>query len=111
MAFELLRCEPLYGAQAFKAALESNLWLRDYFPQAYRREWPSEANAPSSIVGRILQGIGRSPKLLRWLEGTSRKIAWMLYRYVQRSRRVSPRAVARMEFLRQVKFPYEVFQD
>ena len=111
MAFELLRCEPLYGAQAFKAALESNPWVRDYFPQAYARDWPSEANVPSNIMGRILRAIDRSPKMLRWLEGTSRKIAWILYRYVQRSRRTSPRAVARMEFLRQVKFPYEAFQD
>ena len=111
MAFELLRCEPLYGAQAFKSALESNLWVRDYFPQAYGREWPTQAKAPPNITGRILEGVRRSPKMLRWLDGTSRKIAWMLYRYVQRSRRSSPRAVARMEFLRQVKFPYEVFQD
>ena len=111
MAFELLRCEPLYGAQAFKAALESNPWVRDYFPQAYARDWPSEANVPSNIMGRILRAIDRSPKMLRWTEGNSRKIAWILYGYVERSRRTSPRAVARMEFLRQVKFPYEAFQD
>jgi hypothetical protein len=34
-----------------------------------------------------------------------------MYRSAQASRRANPKAVARMEFLRRVKYPYEVFQD
>jgi len=111
MAFELLRCEPLYGAQAFRSALENNPWVRDYFPQAYDREWHTEPNPRPNLLGRLLARVDRNPMMLRWLETASRRIAWILYQYVQRSRRGSPGPIARMEFLRRAKFPYEAFQD
>jgi len=111
MAFELMRCEPLHGARLFRSVLEHNSWLRDYFPQIFYREWPDDSKRQPNFVGRALAWVGRNQRMLRWVEARSRKISWLMYRYVQRSRRDNPHAVARMEFLRKVKFPYEVFQD
>jgi len=111
MAFELMRCSPLMGVEAFQLALRHNPWIRDYFPQVYDRVWTEGTREPTNLLGRILAGIRRSPRMLRVVEGASRRILWVLYHYVQCSRRGNEAAVARTEFLRQVKFPYEVFQD
>ena len=111
MAFELLRCEPLSGAQAFRSVLDRNPWIGQYFPQAYNREWPIELPIPLNFLGRIIAGIHRNSRMERLAEASSRTIAWILYRYVQRSRRRNSEAVAHVEFLRRAKFPYEVFQD
>jgi hypothetical protein len=111
MAFELMRCSPLMGVEAFQLALRDNPWIRDYFPQVYDRVWTEETREPTNLLGRILAGVGRSPRMLRLVEAASRRIVWALYHYVQHSRRSNAAAVARMEFLRKVKFPYEVFQD
>ncbi len=111
MAFELLRASPLIGVDVFRSVLQDNRWVEDYFPQAYQRIWGEESRDGPNLLGRILSGIRRNPRMLRWLERVSRRTAWVLYRSVQLSRRRNPVAVARMEFLRSVKFPYEVFQD
>ena len=111
MAFELMRCSPLMGVEAFQLALRDNPWIRDYFPQVYDRVWTEGTRERTNLFGRILAGVRRSPRMLRVAEVASRRILWLLYHYVQRSRRGNEAAVARMEFLRQVKFPYEVFQD
>jgi len=111
MAFELMRCSPLLGVEAFQLALRDNPWIRDYFPQVFDKVWTEETREPPNLLGRFLAGVGRSPRMLRLVEAASRRILWVLYHYVQHSRRGNEAAVARMEFLRKVKFPYEVFQD
>jgi len=111
LAFELLRCRPLYGVRRFQIALEDNPWLRGYFPQVYDRTWAEEPAEDLSLVGRVLAAIATRPGLLRIAERMCRRISWVMYRSAQASRRRNPRAVARMEFLRRAKYPYEVFQD
>ena len=111
MAFELMRCSPLLGVQAFQMALRDNPWIREYFPQVYDRVWTEAKREPTNLLGRILAGVGHSPRMLRLVEAASRRILWDLYRFVQHSRRGNEAAITRMEFLRKVKFPYEVFQD
>jgi hypothetical protein len=111
LAFELMRCRPLYGADRFRTLLEDNPWLRRYFPQLYDPAWEDEVTAEANPVGRFLASLERWPSVLRIVEAASKGIAWILYRYVQWTRRRSPEAVARMAFLRRVKWPYEVFQD
>lgn len=111
MAFELMRCSPLLGVEAFRMALRANPWIRDYFPQVYDRVWTEAKREPTNLLGRILAGVGHSPRMLRLVEAASRRILWVLYRFVQHSRRGNEAAVTRMEFLRKVKFPYEAFQD
>ncbi len=111
MAFELLRCVPMFGVRTFQEALRQNVWLRDFFPQTYARTWPEEARERPSVLGRFLDGVRRNPQMLRFLERWARRVSWYLYRGVQSSRRRNPAAVSRMDFLRRAKYPYEVFQD
>ena len=111
LAFELLRCRPLFGVIRFRAVLEENLWIRDYFPQLYEKSWTEEIRRTPSPLSRFLFWLGRWGALLRLVEAGSKGISWALYRYVQWSRRRNPKAKERMEFLRRVKYPYEVFQD
>jgi hypothetical protein len=111
LAFELLRCRPLYGVRRFQGALEDNPWLRRFFPQVYGRTWPEEHAETLSLVGRAFAAVARHPRLLWHLERLCRRASWIMYRSAQASRRANPKAVARMEFLRRVKYPYEVFQD
>lgn len=111
MAFELFRAEPLLGSARFREVLADNPWIRRYFPQAYGRIVVDRVERPSGAMARLLSGIGRRPRLLRALEGASRRVAWVLYHFTQASRARDPRARERMAFLRRVKYPYEMFQD
>ena len=111
LAFELMRCRPLHGADHFILMLANNSWLADYFPQLLKRDWSSEINSDPNPVGRFLLALGKAPRLMRVLDGVSRGLAWMMYQFVQWTRRHNPEARERIEFLRRVKYPYEVFQD
>ncbi len=111
MAFELLRCVPMVGVDRFEAAFARNAWIRDFFPQTFGRVWAEQPRGGLSLLGRVLAWVRRNPRMALALERVCRRVAWRLYRGVQRSRRSNPEAVARMEFLRRAKYPYEVFQD
>lgn len=111
LAFELLQCQPIHGIARFHEVLEDNLWLRDYFPQLYERVWFDSISKEPGALERFLGAIGKRPRILRLLEVSSRRLAWIVYRFVQSAREGDPTARERMDFLRRVKFPYEVFQD
>ncbi len=111
LAFELLRCEPLVGAAQFRDVLRANPWVRTYFPQIQERAWADDGTPPPNGIGGLLQSLEAHPRALRIVEWTARRIAWVLYSFVQWTRHGDSEAVARMEFLRRAKHPYEVFQD
>lgn len=111
MAFELLRCLPLRGGARFREVVDANPWASRFFPQVLEKAEPEEAEVPQGGLARLLAVLGRSPRLLRLIERSSRHVSYLLYRYVERSRRGNVPAMRRMEFLRRVKYPYEVFQD
>lgn len=112
LAYELLRCRPLYGSERFREVLADNPWLRAHFPQIYHRPLADAIpEVPLNLVGRLLRALARWPRLLRALEVVSRGVTWSLYQVVQWSRRHNAEAQAHLEFLRRVKHPYEVFQD
>jgi len=111
LAFELLRSRPLYGARTFQEVLRANAWLKDFFPQIYDRVWPDVVTKREGSLHRFLNIASRSRVALRAAEVISAGLAWVLYQFVQGTRRRSPQARARMEFLQRVKFPYEVFQQ
>lgn len=111
LAYELLRCQPLHGARRFRQVLRDNPWIGDYFPQLYERAWASETRPEANAIGRLLRAVRRSPRAFRALEKLARSVSWVLYQFVQWSRQGNPGAWERMEFLRRVKYPYEVFQD
>jgi len=111
LAFELMRCRPIFGGRRFGTVLADNPWLFCYFPQLYERSWEDQVNGDRSLIGRSLNVLARFPRVLRAFETASRGVAWILYNFVHWTRRRSPSAVARIEFLKRVKAPYEVFQD
>ena len=111
LAFELLRCQPLFGSERFQRVLGENPWLRDFFPQVYDRVWADALDRELGPIGRFLSAIAKRPRILRAFEATSRRVAWILYQLVQTRRARNPAARERMAFLRRVKYPYEVFQD
>ncbi len=111
MAFELYRCVPLVGIDRFHDVLRENPWIGSFFPQVYGKVYLEEPSSGRNLLGRVLAGVMRNPKMAPLVERVSRRIAWRLYRGVQRSRGRNPAARARMDFLRRAKYPYEVFQD
>ncbi len=111
VAFELMRCRPLFGARWLLSVLRQNPWLREYFPQLEARSWTDEVPAIQTSAAQLLASLGQRRRVLTVLDAASRYIAWVLYSFVQWTRSGNPDAVARMRFMRQVKWPYEVFQD
>lgn len=111
LALELIRSRPLYGSDRFQEVLDGNPWLGLYFPQIYDRRYRDEVAAGPSILGRFLEALRRHPWALRAVEMASRGVAWLIYHFVQWTRRKNPEARAHLEFMQEVKYPYEVFQD
>lgn len=111
LAFELFRCIPLSGTRRFEKALAENPWIEGHFPQILRLREPQDIHVPGSALAGFLRAVGEHPRLLRLAERSSRTASWILYRFVQSTRRNNPAAQERIEFLRRVKYPYEVFQD
>jgi hypothetical protein len=111
VAFELEHCTPIYGSKRFRAVLQDNPWIRDYFPQVYDRRFPPTSIPGPSPVARFLASVARHRWALGLVESLCRGISRSLYRFVQASRARDPEVAARMAFLRRAKFPYEVFQD
>ncbi|MDX1534257.1 MAG: hypothetical protein R3291_01390 [Thermoplasmata archaeon] len=111
LAYELMRCRPLHGASHFESILRDNLWVSDYFPQLLERRATSQVAPDPNPFGRFLLSLVNAPRLLRVVDGMCRGLSWMIYQFVQWTRRHNPEARARMEYLRRVKYPYEVFQD
>jgi len=112
LAFELLRSIPIAGTMDFARTLESNPWLRIHFPQIFNRVFADRVGPqPHSLLGKVQRGIAASPRGRRLLDGACRRIAAAIHRVVRLARERDPEAMARLAFLRRVKFPYDVFQD
>lgn len=111
LAFELMRCQPIFGADRFRAVCRENDWIASYFPQVYGRALVDQLSVEDTRARGLLRWIGHHPLALRLTEWASRTVMWMVYRFAQWTRRQDEAAVARMEFLRRAKYPYEMFQD
>ena len=112
LAFELLRSVPIAGTAYHARTLEANPWLGIHFPQIFTRVFADRVGPqPRSLVAALLQGIAQSPRGRRFLDRACRAIAATIHRLVRLTRERDPEAIARLAFLRRVKFPYDVFQD
>ncbi|HLE54337.1 MAG TPA: hypothetical protein VI999_03740 [Thermoplasmata archaeon] len=111
LAFELLNCQPLVGGAYYQRVLHDNPWICGFFPQVERRVDIDVPLHPPSVLGRFLRWLERHPRGLAVAERWSRRVSFVIYTVVHRMRASDARAAARLEFLRRVKFPYEVFQD
>src|SRR2546428_4406491 len=80
VAFELLRCQPLFGAAYFDQVCQDNEWVAFYFPQLHNSRRPDTVHPRSSLVGSFLQQLGSHRLPLRVFEIGSRGIVWSLYR-------------------------------
>jgi len=112
LAFELLRSKPIFGTDHYRQVLGANPWLGDHFPQVFveATEDPVAAPPPSGLA-RLQGWFALAPARRRWLDRTCRFAAGALHRLIELSRERDPEAVRRTRFLRQVKFPYDLFQD
>jgi len=111
VAFELLRCEPIFGATYFDQICRANKWLASYFPQLNTTHRPDTVRPSRSLTSSALQRLARHPLMLGMIEAFSNGVVWSLYHFVQWTRRHDLKSVQRMEFLRKVKWPYEILQD
>jgi len=112
LAFELLRSRAISGCDHYRQVLEANPWLGEHFPQVFGETGEGTvASPPPSGIARFLRWFAGSPARRRWLDRTCRHAARALHRVVDLSRERNPEAVRRVQFLRHVKFPYDVFQD
>jgi hypothetical protein len=112
LAFELLRSRAIAGGDHYRQILEANPWLAEHFPQALETAGgPTVTVPPLSGLARLQRWFARGPTRRRWLDRACRHAARALHRIVDLSRQRNPEAVRRAQFLRRVKFPYDVLQD
>jgi len=111
LAFELLRTRPIYGSSHFREVIISNPWTLRFFPQLQWTEFVDRIPPGPNSIGQIVGWIGRHPTLLALVDRLGRGFSHAAYLFVHWTKRKDLQAMARLEFLRRVKFPYEVFQD
>lgn len=112
MAFELMVSRPLFGQEYFRRMMAANEWVRSFFPQAFEA-WDGwrEAETRPTLLAAILRALFSRRGLGAALEKASKMVSRAFYEFVHWTRRKDPEAVARIEFIKRVKEPYEVFQD
>ena len=111
LAFELLRCRPLIGSEAFREVLRENEWISSFFPQVGTEDTVDAERPWPSVLGRALGWIAERPRLLAVAERLGRALSFMAYQIAHWNRRNDAEAMDRLAFLQRVKYPYEVFQD
>jgi hypothetical protein len=111
LAFELLRCQPLVGGEVFRDVLGANGWTVQYFPQLHQKVLLENGRPSSSRIGHLISNLTRHPGLMAAANRTSRIVTRAAYEIAHLLRGRDPIALARIQFLQRVKYPYEVFQD
>jgi hypothetical protein len=111
LAFELLHCRPLFGALHFQQVITRNPWILRLFPQLEWRQSTDSAPPEPGTVGRIVAWIGCHRPLLALSDRLGRSLSRAVYDLAHWRKRKDVEATERLAFLRQVKFPYEFFQD
>lgn len=111
LAFELLHCRPIVGAEAYRAAIARNPWIEGYFPQVSEKISNQSPHLPPNRFGRVLLWIASHPRLLRLAERLGRAASFAVYATAHWLKRNDSAAMQRLDFLRRAKYPYEVFQD
>jgi len=111
LAFELLHCDPVYGAPYFIDTIEKNPWIGTFFPQITSRPISDRTTPEPNRVGRLVAWVANHRRILRLAEGFGRVASFIVYTTAHWLRRNDLSAMQRLEFLRRVKYPYEFFQD
>ena len=104
MALEIFLSKPLWGENYFRAVLDQNLWLKEYFPQLF------EPKPSKSVIAIPL--LRRTPAPANpLLEKASRLLTYSAWRWVMWTRRHNPEALARVAHIRRCQSPYGLFQE
>jgi len=112
LAFELLHCQPLLGAQNFQDVVADNEWIDSFFPQIRERIVRETMRFPSPhAIGRIVAWVSQHRRLLKSMEASAKLLSQAAYSFAHWLRRKDAAALERLRFLQRVKYPYEVFQD
>src|SRR5258708_2233334 len=101
MAFELLIAEPVFGLETVNELLDANPMLLDHFPQLAEKRAPLLIEPPERRMPAFL-----FPK---FLNGAARAFGEHAWRYMQRTRRNQPAALARVAYLCSQMPPYTLF--
>lgn len=110
MAYELLRTRPLIGAEHFEGVLESNPWLARHFPQALTRAWQPEPPRGMNRTGQLLAKLAAHRLTRGLLDFLCAAVSWLLYAAAQAAKLPNREAREHGQFMRSVKYPYEIFQ-
>lgn len=108
MAYELLRQRPVFGLEFYRQILEENRWLEVYFPQIYRLP-PEEVEVKKTLLSRLLRLFYSSGGASRIGERICRDVSYLLWRFVQYSRRNNPEAMQRVRWVTEMQRPYSLF--
>lgn len=111
LAFELLHCRPIFGSAYFEDVILANPWIRAFFPQTGGRGVEDRATPSRNLIGRLVGWIADRRGLLEVADRVARIASFVVYTAAHWLRRRDAEAMARLHFLRRVKYPYEVFQD
>ena len=103
MALEIFLSKPLWGESYFRAVLDHNLWLKEYFPQLF------ESKPSKSIIDIPI--LKQTPPPNPLLEQASRLLTYSAWRWVMWTRRHNPEALARVAHIRRCQSPYGLFQE
>ncbi|SNQ59360.1 hypothetical protein [Candidatus Methanoperedens nitratireducens] len=110
LAYELLRQKPVLGLKFYLEVLSKNKWLGTYFPQIYRLD-PSETGIKKTLAGRLLRLFYSNKAVSHLGERMCREISYLLWRFVQFSRRNNPEAIERVRWVTAMQMPYALFGD
>ncbi|HYS73930.1 MAG TPA: hypothetical protein VEO96_08130 [Thermoplasmata archaeon] len=111
LAFELLHCLPLVGAQSFREVIRRNRWIDGYFPQIATDRWTDLERPRPNLIGKLVAWVAAHPEAQVLAERIARAISYLVYVTVHWLRRHDRAAMERLDFLQRAKYPYEVFQD
>lgn len=111
LAFELLHCQPLFGSLHFREMIERNAWILGYFPQIARGLGRDLPRPRPNLLGRFFGWVASHPRLSAATERMARAASFTVYTSVHWIHRHNRAEMERFEFLKRVKYPYEVFQD
>jgi len=100
IAYELLNSKVLYNQKFFNNMLDHNLWLKNWFPQVFKKGSTIKKDILSKHDKRILPNI---------IENISRKIMCALYIIIKTSRLKNIVQKERMSLCEKVKHPYGLF--
>ncbi len=110
MAYELLRQKPIFGVDFYRKVLEKNRWFEAYFPQIYNTV-SSDVKVRKTFAAKVLRLFYSIPVTASTGEKICKELSYLLWRFVQFSRRNNSKARERVRWVTEMQKPYSLFGD